>query len=43
MARLSAAEEALNEAKPKESIGEGEKMSPASDEQPATSTQPSTN
>jgi NADH dehydrogenase len=42
MARLSAAEEALNEANATESIGEGEKMSPASDEQPATSSQPST-
>jgi NADH:quinone reductase (non-electrogenic) len=42
MARLSATEEALNEAKATESIGEGERMSPASDEQPAVSTRPDT-
>jgi NADH:ubiquinone reductase (H+-translocating) len=42
MARLSATEEALNEAKATESIGEGERMNPASDEQPATPTQPNT-
>jgi hypothetical protein len=42
MARLSATEEALSEAKATESIGEGEKMSPASDEQPAASTRPKT-
>src|SRR5215212_4666565 len=40
MARLSATEEALNEAKATESIGEGERMNPASDEQPAASTRP---
>src|ERR687897_3656579 len=39
MARLSAAEEELNQAKATESIGEGEKMSPAAEEQPAQSTQ----
>ena len=40
MARLSAAEEELNQAKATESIGEGEKMSPAAEEQPAQSTGP---
>ena len=40
MARLSAAEEELSQTKATESIGEGEKMSPAADEQPAPSTQP---
>jgi NADH dehydrogenase len=40
MARLSATEEALNQAKATESIGEGERMNPASDEQPAASTRP---
>src|SRR5215210_1716933 len=42
MARLSATEEALNQAKATESIGEGERMNPASDEQPAASTRPNT-
>src|SRR4029453_10409560 len=40
MARLSAAEEELSHAKATESIGKGEKMNPASAEQPASSTQP---
>src|SRR5215216_4569092 len=35
MARLESAQEALNQAKATESIGEGERMNPASDEQPA--------
>ena len=42
MARLSAAEEELEKTKAEESIGEGEKVNPAADEQPATSPQPST-